>query len=115
MLAHMLIFLTSITDFLDQRSVIIACIAHFMLQMYQSVRYNFFRTLDDEELHVQQVYFTLDDLKDISLFLKQLLYKLIMDGQVSPMMSHCHTLLSLLHNRDCRRSFTLDKNFWIEP
>ena len=74
----------------------------------------FVRTLDDAELHIQQLYFTLDDLKDISLFLKHLVYKLIMDESCTPMFKHCHALLTLLHHRDCRRSFTGDKDFWTE-
>ncbi|XP_064392283.1 ubiquitin-protein ligase E3B-like isoform X2 [Halichondria panicea] len=71
-------------------------------------------TLDDEELHTKQQYFTLDDLKDISTFLKHLVYKFIMEVQLPSMFSHCHALLTLLHSRDCRRSFTSDPNFWTE-
>ena len=63
---------------------------------------------------MQQLYFSVDDLKDISLFLRQLVYKIIVEQKPSSMLSHCLALLTTLHNRDSRRSFTGDPSFWIE-
>ncbi len=75
------------------------------------------RTLDDEELFTQEKYFSLSELREISLFLNQLTYSMIM-GNLSAGDSHsglfnqCHSLLTLLYSRDARRSF-VDPDLWL--
>jgi hypothetical protein len=75
------------------------------------------RTLDDEELFTQEKYFSLSELREISLFLNQLTYSMIM-GNLSAGVSHsglfnqCHSLLTLLYSRDARRSF-VDPDLWL--
>ena len=74
-------------------------------------------TLDDEELFTQEKYFSVTELLDISLFLNQLAFLLIMEGlsfdsSLSELYVDCHSLLMLLYSRDARRSFT-EPNHWL--
>ena len=75
------------------------------------------RTLDDEELLIQEKYFSLSELREISLFLNQLMYSMIMGSSStgsthSGLFSHCHSLLTLLYSRDARKSF-VDPDLWL--
>ena len=82
-----------------------------------SLSVTFLRTLDDEELFTQEKYFSLSELREISLFLNQLTYSMIMGNlsaadSYSGLFSHCHSLLTLLYSRDARRSF-VDPDHWL--
>ena len=75
------------------------------------------RTLDDDELLTQEKYFSVSELQDISLFLKQMAFSMIMgglstDGSQSGLFGHCHSLLTLLYSRDARCPFT-EPNHWL--
>lgn len=75
------------------------------------------RTLDDEELLTQEKYFSVSELQDISLFLKQLAFSMIMRGlsrvcNLSGLFGHCHSLLTLLYSCDARRPF-MEPNHWL--
>ena len=71
------------------------------------------RILDDDEVFVQQKQFSIAELLEISSFLNRLVFRLILEGlnDVS-FFPHCHSLLMLLHSRDCRRNFT-EPDHWL--
>ena len=76
-----------------------------------------FRTLDDEELLTREKYFSRSELQDISIFLNQLTYSMIMGSlsstdRFSGLFSHCHSLVTLLYSRDARRPF-VDPDHWL--
>ncbi|XP_074641839.1 ubiquitin-protein ligase E3B-like [Tubulanus polymorphus] len=75
--------------------------------------------LDDIELYEQNKPFNLDDLVQLSTFLNQLLFKLVWNNLLdvrslnqNSFFSTVHSLLMILYDRDCRRSYT-PKDHWL--
>lgn len=66
--------------------------------------------VDDSEMYDQQKPFHLDELVKISAFLNHLVFKMLWneveDETTEQLLNSAHTLLMILYDRDCRRSFT---------
>lgn len=84
------------------------------------IRFLLDRILDDKELYEQEKPFSIEDLIQISAFLNQLLFRIVickqMDLESSESLNHLtsclHSLLTLLIRRDSRREFA-PKNHWL--
>lgn len=75
---------------------------------------------DEYEFYEKQHIFKLDDYKQYSLFLNNFLYNVINNElielktiETNQYFSIFHQLISLLHDKDTKRSFTSVKDFWI--
>ncbi|XP_031572556.1 ubiquitin-protein ligase E3B-like [Actinia tenebrosa] len=78
--------------------------------------------VDDQEMYEQQKPFSLDDLVHMSTFLNKLVFKLYWNEitdenkpqsvSAETLLNSGHSLLMILYDRDCRRSFT-PPNHWL--
>ncbi|XP_020631796.1 ubiquitin-protein ligase E3B-like isoform X1 [Orbicella faveolata] len=72
--------------------------------------------VDDSEMYEQQKPFRLDELVRISAFLNNLVFKMLWNEMVDEtreqMLNSAYTLLMILYDRDCRRTFTT-QDHWL--
>ncbi|KAL9980647.1 hypothetical protein ACROYT_G009257 [Oculina patagonica] len=72
--------------------------------------------VDDSEMYEEQKPFRLDELVRISAFLNNLVFKMLWnemnDETKEQMLNSAHTLLMILYDRDCRRTFTT-QDHWL--
>lgn len=73
--------------------------------------------VDDNEMYDQQKPFHLDELVKISAFLNNLVFKMLwneMENEATEqLLNSSHTLLMILYDRDCRRSFSSPQHWLV--
>ena len=75
---------------------------------------------DEYEFYEKQQVFRIDDYKSMAIFLNNFLYKIIFNELIDLSKLDLnnyffvfHQLLTVLHDKDCQRSFTSSNDFWI--
>ena len=67
--------------------------------------------LDDFQLFEKQKSFKSEDFANITMFLNNLLFRVIWEEKELSQFFHCQELMSMLYNRDCKRHFC-HKEHW---
>ncbi len=81
--------------------------------------YYFYSILDDKELFEDQIYFPLNDLKNLTIFLNALVFTCVWDhsltvSSTSSLTSSCVALLALLLQRNRRVPFLTETDLQIK-
>ena len=74
----------------------------------------YYRIHDDYELFKKQGSFKSSDFADIVIFLNNLVFHLLWEEKGLALFSHCHSLLLVLYNRDCKRHFCEEEHWRIK-
>ena len=70
--------------------------------------------LDDFELFEEQRSFKSSHFAEMSVFLNTLLFHVVWEEKDFSVSSHCHSLLAILYNRDCKQHFCTEDHWLIK-
>lgn len=91
-----------------------------VLYLFASLTLYLVTIFDEYEFYEKQQIFKLDDYRLLSNFLNNLLYKIILNElidlnalELNNYFMIFHQLLTVLHDKDSKRSFATSQDFWI--